>query len=282
MLQFPDLIVASVWFWTFAELAVGLALIFGLLTRFAALRQHRPQRLADADLRLDGLDLPRRMDDGGLGRRHEQRGVPRRWRRLVARPPLRRHGLGVAPSLDRLAVQRPVADGGHARVRPLLAVAAIVFTVGSYNMLFGAVVSPLHARVTFHHHHIALSNVTLAADGAVTFRAYVDAGPDTGAAYVIAARLVDATGAVAAQWDGTALAALPEAAFDNAYPYAWAARFKAATLGFSAVTGARAPSRCRHRPAPTSRLARNTHSCWKPSTARKWQAAVAGGGRKTN
>ena len=36
-LQYPDLIIASVWIWTLAELAVGLALIFGLATRLAAL-----------------------------------------------------------------------------------------------------------------------------------------------------------------------------------------------------------------------------------------------------
>jgi len=36
-LAHPDLIDAAVWLWTFAELAVGLGLIFGLLTRLAAL-----------------------------------------------------------------------------------------------------------------------------------------------------------------------------------------------------------------------------------------------------
>lgn len=35
-LQYPDLIIASVWVWTFAELAVGLGLILGLATRLAA------------------------------------------------------------------------------------------------------------------------------------------------------------------------------------------------------------------------------------------------------
>ena len=36
-LQYPDLIIASVWIWTLAELAVGLGLIFGLGTRLFAL-----------------------------------------------------------------------------------------------------------------------------------------------------------------------------------------------------------------------------------------------------
>jgi TQO small subunit DoxD len=36
-LQHPSLIIASVWMWTFTEIAVGLGLIFGLATRLAAL-----------------------------------------------------------------------------------------------------------------------------------------------------------------------------------------------------------------------------------------------------
>jgi thiosulfate dehydrogenase (quinone) len=122
----------------------------------------------------------------------------------------------------------------------LLAAVAVVFTVGSYQILFGAVVSPLHARVSFHRHDIALSDVTVSGDGGVTFTAYVDAGPDTGAAYVIAARLVDNSGATVAQWNGATLAALPSTAIRNVYPYAWASHFKTEKIGFSGQTGARA------------------------------------------
>jgi thiosulfate dehydrogenase [quinone] large subunit len=110
----------------------------------------------------------------------------------------------------------------------------------SYQILFGAVVSPLHSRTNFHRHNIALSHVSVTPEGAVRFAAYVDAGPDTGAAYVIGARLVDQSGTAVAMWDGAALAALPEGAIRNAYPYAWASRFKTETIGFSGQTGARA------------------------------------------
>ena len=102
------------------------------------------------------------------------------------------------------------------------------------------VVTPLHSRVNFHKHDIALTHAQLAADGGVTFDAYVDAGPDTGAAYIVAAKLIDAAGAVVAQWDGAALAKLPEGAIRNAYPYAWASKFKPERIGFSGQTGARA------------------------------------------
>jgi hypothetical protein len=101
-------------------------------------------------------------------------------------------------------------------------------------------VSPQHARVNFHNHDIALSDVAVAADGAVTFKAYVDAGPDTGAAYVIAAKLVDSSGSTVAEWDGATLAKLPDTAIRNFYPYAWASHFKTETIGFSGQTGARA------------------------------------------
>jgi hypothetical protein len=85
----------------------------------------------------------------------------------------------------------PLPSSATRTLALLLAAVAVVFTVGSYHILFGAVVSQQHARVSFHRHAIALSEVTVAADGAVIFDAYVEAGPDTGAAYFIAARLGD-------------------------------------------------------------------------------------------
>jgi thiosulfate dehydrogenase (quinone) len=102
------------------------------------------------------------------------------------------------------------------------------------------VLSPLHSRTNFHRHNIAMTAPSVAADGSVTFEAYVDAGPDTGAAYVITATLLDGSGQKLAQWDGAALAALAPDAVRNAYPYAWASRFKPQSIGFSGQTGARA------------------------------------------
>jgi len=240
MLRFPDLIIASVWFWTFAELAVGLALIFGLLTRLAAFVSI-------------GLNVSLMLIFGWMGSTCLDE-----WTMAVSGVAMSSAVFlagGGTWSLDRLVgrgawaartgganwlFSGPVPLGAVRGLGMLLAAAAVIFTVGSYNILFGAVISPLHARVNFHNHHIALSGVTVAANGAVSFKAYVDAGPDTGAAYVIAARLMDGAGAVAARWDGATLAALPKDAIRNAYPYAWAAQVKPAKVGFGAVTGARA------------------------------------------
>ena len=63
---------------------------------------------------------------------------------------------------------------------------------------------------------------------------------DTGAAYVITAKLVDKSGGTIAEWDGTALAALPATAIRNRYAYAWASKFKTEKIGFSGQTGAHA------------------------------------------
>lgn len=239
-LQYPDLIIASVWTWTFAELAVGLGLMFGLATRLAALVSI-------------GLNIALMLIFGWMGSTCLDE-----WTMAVSGVAMSSAvflaGGGVW-SLDNLIGRTGWAERNGwiawvlsgplppARVKAaalLLAAVAVVFTVGSYNILFGAVVSPLHARVSFHRHNIALSDVTISADGAITFKAYVDAGPDTGAAYVIAARLVDPSGATVAEWNGATLAALPPTAIRNVYPYVWASHFKTEKIGFSGQTGARA------------------------------------------
>ncbi|MCB1489898.1 MAG: DoxX family membrane protein [Bauldia sp.] len=236
-LAHPALIDISVWLWTFAELAVGLGLIFGLFTRLAALGSLAINVVLMAVFGWMGSTC---LDEWTMA----VSGVAMSSAVFIAG--------GGGWSLDALAGRTavfarnpwtrwifsgPLSAGSIRALGLLFAAVAVVFTVGSYQMLFGAVISPLHSRVNFHHHAIALSDVAVAPDGAVRFSAYVDAGPDTGAAYVVAARLVDASGTPVASWDG---AALKQAAIENAWPYAWASKFKAETIGFSGATGARA------------------------------------------
>ena len=234
------MIIASVWIWTLAELAVGLGLIFGLGTRLFALISI-------------GLNISLMLIFGWMGSTCLDE-----WTMAVS-------GLAMSSavflagggtwSLDSLigrtgwadrngwtnwVFSGPLPPATTRSLSLLLAAVAVVFTVGSYHILFRAVISPQHARVSFHTHDIALSKVAVGADGAVTFDAYVDAGPDTGAAYVIAARLIDESGATIAEWNGTTLAALPPTAIRNVYPYVWASHFKTEKIGFSGQTGARA------------------------------------------
>ena len=151
------------------------------------------------------------------------------------------------------------------RASLVLAVLGAIFTVGTYHVLFGAVVSPLHPRVSYHNHHISLTNIALSADAAIAMDAFVDAGPDTGAAYIIAARLVAPDGSTAPRWDGETLAGLAPTDIVNAYPYVWASHFKTQKIGFSGKTGGKARLSCRHR-TPAQRWRRAPmSSCWKPS-----------------
>ncbi len=239
-LRHPDLILASVWLWTFAELAVGLGLILGLMTRLAAFASiwlnvslmlifgwMGSTCLDEWTMAVSGVAMSSAvfLAGGGsvsidslIGRTGWFRRNP--WSNWIFSGPV------------------PVS-----RLRSLelvLAGVAVVFTVGSYHLLFGAVVSPLHSRVNFHTHNIALSAVRQSPDGAVSFEAYVDAGPDTGALYIIGARLEDRNGRTLAEWSGGALADLPSEAIVNAYPYVWASKFRTERVGFSGQTGARA------------------------------------------
>ena len=240
-LRHPDLILASVWLWTLAELAVGLGLMFGLLTRAAALASiwlnvalmlifgwMGSTCLDEWTMAVSGVAMSSAvfLAGGGAWSLDERFVAPATWAQRY-------------PWINWIC-SGPLPAATTARLGLWLAGICIVFALLTYQILFGAIVSPLHSRVNFHRHDIALSGVTVSAEGAVRFEAYVDAGPDTGAAYIVAARLVDAAGTVAGQWDGAALAALPEAAIRNAYPYAWASRFKTETIGFSGQTGARA------------------------------------------
>jgi thiosulfate dehydrogenase (quinone) len=240
-LSHHDLIVTSVWLWTLAELAVGLGLMFGLATRLAAFTSiwlnvslmlifgwMGSTCLDEWTMAVSGVAMSSAVFLAGSGAYSldklifppTQVGERRPWTPWIFSGPL------PEKSLRKLALW--------------LGVGCVAFTVISYHVLFGAVISPLHSRTNFHRHHIALTAPSIASDGGVTFDAYVDAGPDTGAAYIIAARLLDGSGQTLAQWDGAALAALPDAAIRNGYPYAWASRFKTESLGFSGQTGARA------------------------------------------
>ena len=237
----PALLEASVWLWTIAELVVGLGLILGLLTRLMALASV-------------GLNIALMMIFGWMGSTCLDE-----WTMAVSGVAMSAAVLvagGGKVSLDHAIMGPAVRTTGRSwltwltsgalapaatrRLALWLAFVCAVFTVGSYQVLFGAVVSPLDPRVSFHRHALALSDVDLSADGAVALDAYVDAGPDTGAAYVIAVTLEDEAGTVVARWDGDTLANLPESAIENAYPYVWAAHFKTEIIGFSGATGARA------------------------------------------
>lgn len=237
----PGLILFSVWGWTFAELAVGLGLMLGLATRLSAFASiwlnvvlmaifgwMGSTCLDEWTMAVSGVAMSTAVFLAGGGAWSLDARYVTHSRFATARP------------WTNWIFSGPLPTGAVRRLAPWCALACALFTVGTYQILFGAVVSPLHSRVNFHRHHVTLGAPAVAADGSVSFEAYVDAGPDTGAAYVIAAYLLDGSGARVAAWDGKALAALPPDAIRNTYPYAWASKFRTERIGFSGQTGARA------------------------------------------
>ncbi|MHB9020600.1 MAG: TQO small subunit DoxD [Halothiobacillus sp.] len=123
------------------------------------------------------------------------------------------------------------------RFAKLFGILAIVFTVGFYGYLRGAVISPLVPRTNPKIHHVALTNPVLSASGNLTLSAYVDAGPDTEGAYVIQVSVVDERGQAVETWDGKALSELAKTGITNDYKYSV---FKPTRYGFMGVLAARA------------------------------------------
>ncbi|TAL84949.1 MAG: DoxX family membrane protein [Rhodanobacter sp.] len=230
-----------VWFWTLVELVVGVGLIIGFATRL----------LAFASV---GLNVSLMMIFGWMGSTCVDE-----WTMAAAGfamgTVLMLTG-GGSWSVDQWLARRNPEMGERGWFRVLfsghlpyeatrkwsiwLGIISIVFTVGSYQYLHGAVFSPLHGRVNFHHYHLSMDNAQAKPDGTVSFHAYVDAGPDTGKLYLIGATLLDTSGKTVEQWSGKQLTALPKASIVNRFTMPWASQFKPTAYGIGGVTGAKA------------------------------------------
>lgn len=230
-----------VWFWTLVELIVGIGLIFGIATRFLALVSV-------------GLNVSLMLIFGWMGSTCVDE-----WTMASAGfamgTTLMLTGGGSwsidhwlanrSPALAnsgwfRLLFSGPLSLEGTRRWGILLGLLSLLFTAGFYQYIHGAVTSPLHARVTFHHHKLALSDTRAQRNGSVRFSAYVDAGPDTGKLYLIKAELVNSQGKAVEQWNGQNLSTLPAKAIDNRFTQPWAAQFKTTAYGIGGITGAKA------------------------------------------
>ena len=240
-LRHPDLIVASVWLWTFAELAVGLGLMLGLATRLSAFASiwlnvtlmlifgwMGSTCLDEWTMAVSGVAMSSAVFLAGGGAWSLDHRYVEGTR--FAGPTRGRAGCSAGRCRPRWCASWRYGSPSPARCSPCSPIRSFLapcFRPCNRAPTSTATTSPCRRR-------------SVAADGSVTFEAYVDAGPDTGAAYIVAATLLDGSGQKLAQWDGAALAALAPEAVRNAYPYAWASRFKAERIGFSGQTGARA------------------------------------------
>jgi uncharacterized membrane protein YphA (DoxX/SURF4 family) len=131
----------------------------------------------------------------------------------------------------------PVAEPAFRALALALLAFTVVFVGGTYSYYRGSVISAFHGGpVSPSRHHVSLSEGKLSSDGAVSFRAYLDAGTAAAPANIIAAELTR-NGTVIERWDAKTLAALPKSAFRNDFPYQ---QFKPGFAGITGGVGARA------------------------------------------
>lgn len=246
LLHHPTLLYITIIAFTLVELLVGLGLIFGFMTRFFGLISV-------------GLAVFLMLTFGWLGSTCVDE-----WT-MAANSFAMGLGIMIAGggswwSLDRWVAQKCPKLASRAwfpwlfsgllpvvtvtRFAKLFGILAMVFAIGFYGYLRGAVFSPLVARTNPKHHHLALTNPELSPSGDLTLSAYVDAGPDTQGAYVIQVSVVDERGQAVEIWDGKTLSELPKTGFANEYKYSV---FKPTQHGFVGVVGARATISLPHR-----------------------------------
>lgn len=130
----------------------------------------------------------------------------------------------------------PLGELSFRRLALILFWIGVAFSVSTYNYYRGSVITPFHGGpVSPSKHHWGLSQGTLDTNGNVTFRAYVDAGTPAEPSNMVWASLIAPDGNVAEHWSGTALAALPKAAFHNEFHYQ---KFHAGRFGIIGPVGA--------------------------------------------
>ncbi|PKY10384.1 hypothetical protein B1757_09785 [Acidithiobacillus marinus] len=230
-----------VWFWTIAELIVGVGLILGIATRILALGSV-------------GLNISLMLIFGWMGSTCVDE-----WTMASAGFAMGAtlmltgggswsldHWLGrMSPALSnrswfRLLFSGPLSVSATKKWGVILGILSLLFTAAFYQYIHGAVISPLHARVNFHHYSLSLKGASADTNGDVRFFAYVNAGPDTAKLYLIKADLINGEGQNVEQWSGQQLTAISSKNIDNRFTQAWASRFSATDYGIGGVTGAKA------------------------------------------
>jgi|GEM_PF-395771 len=229
----------TMWLFSFAELAVGLALIFGFATRFAAIGGMLlnfgmmlvfgwmgSTCLDEWTMAAFGFAICASVYVTGAGY-------------YAVDNVLKNKGIGswkVFPWL--FSGPMPMSNDGLKKFSIWMAVITFVFVVGFYNVLYGATYSKLKPRVGFHHQNIKISDVHVKEDGSLSFYGYVNAGPDTQKGYVVKAELKDEFGDNVSTWSGTTMA--NETDIDNTFKMAWGSKFVRTRVGFGGKTGAQA------------------------------------------
>lgn len=239
VIQNVSLMNFTMWLFSFAELAVGLALIFGFATRLASVGGML-------------LNLGMMLVFGWMGSTCLDE-----WTMAA-------FGFGISAAVyitgagyysidNKLSNTKisqwkifpwlfsgplPLNNDGLKKFSLWVTALTFLFIVGFYNSLHGATFSKLKPRVGFHHQNIKISDVHVKEDGSLSFYGYVNAGPDTQKGYVIKAELKDEFGDNVSTWSGTTMA--NNAEIDNTFKMAWGSKFVRTRFGFGGKTGAQA------------------------------------------
>lgn len=229
----------TMWLFSFAELAVGLALIFGFATRLAAIGGMAlnfgmmlvfgwmgSTCLDEWTMAAFGFGISAAVYITGAGYysidNKLAKGKIGQWK--------------IFPWL--FSGPFPISNDALKKMSLWIAALTFIFVVGFYNVLYGATYSKLKPRVSFHHQNIQISDVHVKDDGSLSFYGYVNAGPDTQKGYVIKAELKDEFGDNVATWDGTTMA--NKAEIDNTFKMPWGSKFVRTRFGIGGKTGAQA------------------------------------------
>ncbi len=241
VIQNVQLMNVAMWLFSFAELAVGLALIFGFATRFAAIGGML-------------LNLGMMLVFGWMGST------------CLDEWTMASFGFGISAAVyitgagyysidNKLANGKmgqwkifpwlfsgpfPISNVGLKKMSLWIGALTFLFIVGFYNSLHGATFSKLKPRVGFHHQNIKISDVHVNDNGTLSFYGYVNAGPDTQKGYVIKAELKDEFGDNVAMWSGSTMANMSDDNIDNKFKMAWGSKFVRTRFGIGGKTGAQA------------------------------------------
>ena len=231
----------TMWLFSFAELAVGLALIFGFATRSAAVGGML-------------LNFGMMLVFGWMGSTCLDEWTMAAFGFAISAG-VYITGAGYYSIDNKLANTSignwkifpwlfsgplPISNDGLKKFSLWMAALTFVFIVGFYNVLYGATYSKLKPRVGFHHQNVLISKVHMKEDGSLSWYGYVNAGPDTQAAYIIKAELMDEFGDVVSSWSGTEMANMSDDNIDNYFKMAWGSKFYRTRYGIAGKTGAQA------------------------------------------
>ncbi|MDF7674131.1 TQO small subunit DoxD [Acetobacteraceae bacterium ESL0709] len=113
-----------------------------------------------------------------------------------------------------------------------------LFDVTTYSYYRGSVITPFHGGPTSPTvHHLSLDHALIDGEGNVRFHVYLDAGTPEAPVHVVRASLLDEQKQPIVQWGEKELSALPPSAFVNDYAYN---KFMTGPFGIKAPMGAKA------------------------------------------